>query len=442
MRSLLAPLVLGLILSLATVFGVQWTLVRAAVQRVTESYIAEEFNNDADELFGALTVLPDTQTQLALLHFDPPYLRPYSGKYYQIMVADRVALRSPSLRDRVLDTPPIPRGQRRITHVAGPNDQLLLMTAVGYEFRGHPVTVAVAGNLKLIRAEFDRFLAHYREVSMVMFALLVVLQVGIVRLGLFPLRRVQAEVKQLEQGEVTQLSERVPSEVLPLVREVNRLLSLLVRRLQRSRESLGNLAHALKAPLTVLTHISEDLDLQRHTVLREQMAEQLKILRNRVESELRRARVAGQGASTAPVDLQSEIDSLATILRKLYRDRNLEITCSVPAGVKFAGDREDFLELCGNLMDNACKWAHAHVAVSVRNHSDIVLTVADDGPGCSEESLSRITRRGVRLDESTEGHGLGLSIATGIASSYGAEIRFGCSEQLGGFEAVVIFPKA
>jgi signal transduction histidine kinase len=100
------------------------------------------------------------------------------------------------------------------------------------------------------------------------------------------------------------------------------------------------------------------------------------------------------------------------------------------------------LELCGNLLDNACKWARSRVLVSVRDEHPLVLTVEDDGPGCSPEDLSRIAQRGVRLDEATEGHGLGLAIARSIASSYGAELRFGRSETLGGFEVVVTFPAA
>jgi signal transduction histidine kinase len=141
-----------------------------------------------------------------------------------------------------------------------------------------------------------------------------------------------------------------------------------------------------------------------------------------------------------PLDFAAEIESLAATLRKLYRERNLDIACRVAPGLKFAGDREDFLELCGNLLDNACKWARSRVLVSVRDGDGMVLAVEDDGPGCSPEDLDRIAGRGVRLDEAVEGHGLGLAIASGIASSYDAEMRFGRSQALGGFEVTVTFP--
>jgi signal transduction histidine kinase len=336
--------------------------------------------------------------------------------------------------------PLVERGQRRVGYAAGPMDQALLISASGYGLQGRQVTIAVAADMKPIRSDFDRLRMRYAQLSIIMFALLVALQVWIVRMALGPLRRVQADVSRLERGEIGQLGERVPAEVLPLVREVNRLLVLLARRLQRSRESLGNLAHALRAPLTVMTHMADDDHLRRDPVLGRQMLEQLGILRSRIESELRRARVAGGRAPGAPLDLPSEIESLAATLRKLYRDRQLDITCRVDPRAQFHGDREDFLELCGNLLDNACKWARNRVMVSVRDENGTVLAVEDDGPGCSPEELNQIVRRGVRLDEATEGHGLGLAIASSIASSYEAAMCFGRSQEFGGFEVIVSFP--
>lgn len=440
MRSLLAPLIIGLVLSLAAVFAVQWSAVRFAVDTVTRDFIADELAQDADELFSALSILPSGEASLALTHFDPSFLSPASGRYYQILIDRDVALRSPSLVYESLAMAPVGRGQRRVDNVAGPNGQALLLNAKGYEFIGRPITIGVAADLKPVRAEFDALLSRYTQVSLLMFALLVVLQIGIVRFALAPLRRAQLDVGRLEDGEIALLGETVPAEVLPLVREVNRLLALLAQRLQRSRESLGNLAHALKAPLTVLTHIANDVHIRNHPTLGPHLAEQVEVLRARIDSELRRARVAGGRAPGVAVDLQVEIESLVATLRKLYSDRQLDIACRTDRAIRFHGDREDLLELCGNLLDNACKWARSRVLFTARDGNRMVLTVEDDGPGCSPDDLTRIARRGVRLDETTEGHGLGLAIAGSIASSYGAEIRYGRSQELGGFEVTVTFP--
>jgi len=440
MRSLLAPLVAGLVLSLAAVFGVQWSMFRAEFDAMIVDYIAHELTQDAEEILGSLAVLPSGEATLALTHFDPPFLRPGSGRYFQILVDDGAVLRSPSLDGETLAIPAVNPGRRRVTHLSGSRNQDLLISAVGYEFSGRRITVGVAADLNPIRAQFRRLMSHFSRVSVLMFALLVALQVAIVRLALVTLRRVKADVGRLERGEITQLGERVPAEVLPLVQEINRLLTLLTRRLQRSRESLGDLAHALKTPLTVLQHMADDDQFQRDPELARQMAEQVKILRSRIDRELRRARVAGGRSSGAPVAVATEIDALARTLRKLHRERNLDIALRIDTDAAFSGDREDFMELCGNLLDNACKWARSRVRVTVHDGGALALIVEDDGPGCSPEDVDRIARRGVRLDEATEGHGLGLAIVDSIAASYDAELRFGRSAELGGFAVTVRFP--
>ena len=441
MRSLLAPLVVGLVLSLVAVFGVQWSLVRVAIDGVMKSYIAGQLAQDADELFGSLSVSAGGKPSLALTHFDPPFISPLSGQYYQILLDDDVALKSPSLVYASLPLSPARPAERRVESVAGPEGQMLLLSANGYEFAGHSITVGVAVDLQPLRTQVAALLSRYTQVSLLMFAVLIALQIGIVRLALLPLRRVQADVGRLERGEIAQLGETVPKEVLPLVREINRLLPLLTHRLQRSRESLGNLAHALKAPLTVLTHIANDEQV-RHSTLGAQLTEQLGILRGRIESELRRARVSGMRAPGVALDLKAELESLIATLRMLYRDRALDIACRVNETIRFRGDREDLLELCGNLLDNACKWARSRVLVTASDGNGIVMTVADDGPGCSPEGIEQIAQRGVRLDEATEGHGLGLAIAANIAFSYGGDIRYGRSQDLGGFEVTVSIPAA
>jgi signal transduction histidine kinase len=406
-----------------------------------KDYIAADLAHETDELFGALSIQSGGEATLAREYVDPSFQSPASGQYYQILVDGAIALRSPSLAGETLKMSPIKRGQSHVGEIAGPAGQTLLVSATGYEIRDHPITIAIAADLKPLQAQFDSLMARYTEVSLILFALLVVLQAWIVRLAIAPLRRVLGDVRRLERGEIAQLGESVPAEVLPLVREVNRLLALLAGRLQRSRESLGNLAHALKAPLTVLTNMAEDQHIRSDPELGGKMAEQLELLRQRIDSELRRARVAGGRAPGGSLDLAEEIETLAATLRKLYRERELDITCRIDPGIKFEGDREDLLELCGNLLDNACKWARSRVRISARADHGTVLKVEDDGPGCSPGELSRIAHRGVRLDEAVEGHGLGLAIVRSIASCYGAELQFGRSPELGGFAVTVSLPE-
>ncbi|WP_342119833.1 sensor histidine kinase [Pseudoduganella sp. OTU4001] len=440
MRSLLAALVAGLLLSLAAVFAVQRSLTGAALETVMRDYIAGELAQDADELWGGLTVVPDGGPQLAITHFDPVFLSRSSGRYFQIMVAGKPLLRSPSLGGDTLAVAPLAAGERQLATVPGPQGQALLQSSSGYQFQGRAVTIAIASDLRPLEQAFGALMQRYTRVSLAMFALLVVLQVGIVRWALAPLRRVQVDVGRLERGEIEQLGERVPAEVRPLVREVNRLLALLTQRLKRSREALGNLAHALKTPLSVLTHMADDERVRHDPQLGPKLAAQVQLLRQRIDSELRRARVAGGRSTGAALDLGAELAALCATLRKLYRERGLDIRCEVAPGLQFHGDREDLLELCGNLLDNACQWAHRRVLLSGRGGAPLQLTVEDDGPGCAEADLARLAQRGVRLDESVAGSGLGLAIAAGIVASYGGTLRFGRSPALGGFQASVSLP--
>jgi signal transduction histidine kinase len=349
-------------------------------------------------------------------------------------------LRSPSLAGQSLPVVAVADGQREVAGAPGPNGQALVVSTSGRRLGGRPVAIAVAADFAPVEAQFAAVLSRYAQVSIAVFAMLVVLQVAIVRLALAPLARVRDDVARLERGEIRSLRETVPAEVRPLVREVNRMLALLSERLQRSRESLGNLAHALKAPLTVLTHIAGDERLRRDPQLGSAMMEQLDLLRARIDSELRRARVAGGRATEEAVDLPAEVEALAATVRKIHRERDLAVECRVDRAMRFRGDREDLLELCGNLLDNACKWARSRVVLTARVDGGAIITVEDDGPGCPPEDLARLARRGTRLDEATEGHGLGLAIARAIAASYGAELRLDRSAELGGFRATVVFP--
>jgi signal transduction histidine kinase len=439
MRSLLVPLVAALVLSLGVVYGVQWSMVARSVDAMIVEYIADELASEIEELHGALVLLPGRRLSVALTHFDPPFLREGSGEYFQILLGSEPALRSLSLADARLEMEPVDPGASRTDLVTGPFDEELVLRSIGYVVDGQHLTIGVAADLQPIRHRFDGLLRRYSEITVVMLVALVFIQIAIVRVVLGSLRRVQADVASLERGEISQLRERVPREVLPLVREINRLIALLTERLQRSRQALGDLAHGLKTPLAVLKQLAGDEYARHDPDFAAQVIEQANRLHRRVDAELKRARVAGGRTSGKPIPVGTELRALVATLQKLHQDRALEIRCDCDDGAMFDGDREDLMELCGNLLDNACKWARGRVRITVRNALGLTIAVEDDGPGCPPAELERLGKRGVRLDESIEGHGLGLAIVQGIVASYGATIRFGRSQDLGGFAATVEF---
>ncbi len=194
----------------------------------------------------------------------------------------------------------------------------------------------------------------------------------------------------------------------------------------------------MKTPLTLLNQLADDERLQAHPELHRAVRTQLDALQRITERELKRARLAGAGRSGEHVALVAELDALVDTLRRIYRDKGLEFVVQVTEGAQFPGDREDLLELLGNLLDNACKWARHQVRVTVDSGTELLLRIEDDGPGCAPQTLEHLVQRGVRDDERTAGHGLGLSIVQEIVGQYGGRLSFGRSETLGGFSVEVV----
>jgi signal transduction histidine kinase len=162
-----------------------------------------------------------------------------------------------------------------------------------------------------------------------------------------------------------------------------------------------------------------------------------------IDRELKRARIAGAAAPGQRVILENEIKDLVDTLKKIYRNKELSIQCQIPKGSFFTGDRDDLLELLGNLLDNACQWATHRILLTVKHNTEgLCLRVEDDGPGCPPEQLDLLTQRGVRIDESHGGHGLGLAIVADILEHYEGRLHLGRSSDLGGFLAQVEIPKS
>jgi signal transduction histidine kinase len=253
------------------------------------------------------------------------------------------------------------------------------------------------------------------------------------------LDRIRAEVRELEAGKLSMLSEDVPAEIYPIIHEFNHILSLMQERLERSRNSLGNLAHALKAPLNLLVQYLDQEPDANHNQQAQLQAERIRQL---TERELKRARMAGQGNTTQRFDPRAELPTLVDVLARIHHKSPRCIALDIAPDITRFGDREDMLELVGNLLDNACKWATQHVRCQLACvDAHILITVEDDGAGRSAAELQQMAARGVRLDESVEGHGLGLSICKDIVKLYGGELAFGRSAALGGLQVTVALPQ-
>ncbi|OGI48877.1 MAG: hypothetical protein A2151_02305 [Candidatus Muproteobacteria bacterium RBG_16_65_34] len=456
MRSMQSRLGAGLLVSLAAVFALQGFMVSFALRYLAESGVVTHLEHDMMNLVTGISVDDSGQVQIAEEQIGQVYQLVFSGSYFRITSGPQV-LHSRSLWDA--DLPAIDMAasafdQRRVT---GPLGQSLLMITRAFRISGHSVIVSMTGDLQPLEADLRRFELRYTLVSAAAYALLLLLQVFIVRTGLKPLQRIREEIGRLERGQIERLSDETPRELKPLVAELNRLLATLAQRLTRSRRALGNLAHAMKTPLTLLTELAERSEVRALPEAHQTLAVQTDSLNRLIDRELARARVAGGANPGQRFDFDSELPALFGTLKSLYRDKPLEIEYRADPHTAFTADREDMIELLGNLLDNACKWAKSKVlfeaAVTSTRHSPfageewgegsneiLVISIADDGPGCPPDAQPRLAQRGVRLDEATPGHGLGLAIAWDIVAGYGGRMEFGSSPTLGGFLVSVALP--
>jgi signal transduction histidine kinase len=441
MTSLKARLSLALAVSLIALLALQWVVVSVAINRLTEQQLVGRLAKDTESLLAALQLNAQGGLHLDPRRISPRYERPFSGHYYMIL-SGPMRETSRSLWDASFELTPLDPGELRTFHLSGPERQPLIVVAQGFRKHDSSVTIAVAEDRSALNAGLRRFQVLYGAASAIVLMTLLVVQGLIVRRGLRPLDDVRQSMEKLARGEGHRIEPAGLAEIAPLIAQLNRLLSTMGHRSRRSREALGNLAHALKTRLAVFGQLAERPELDTYPDLRAAVSNATDGIRRIIERELKRARVAGDAMPGQRVALRDELSLLVKTLTGLYADKLPAITWEVTPGLEFEGDREDLLELLGNLLDNACKWCRGRVFLAAAgNGHDITFLVEDDGPGCAEEKLAALTRRGFRADEAMPGDGLGLAIARDIVESYGGTLSFGQSAALGGLRVEVRLPR-
>ena len=303
-----------------------------------------------------------------------------------------------------------------------------------------PIIFMVAEDRSPIDANIRTFAV---SVAIALVALLAMLIGGVmlqVRFGLRPLFRLQREVAAVRTGKTDRVGGDYPAELEPLASELNALVAHNQEVVERQRTHVGNLAHALKTPLTVM-----DAEAQaRPGTLGEVVRRQVEVMREQVDHHLRRARASarqqGGGERTAVAPL---LEELALTLERIFQDKGVEIDWRAPDELFFHGERQDLLELAGNVMENACKWCKGRVRVTAEAQGATLfsLTVEDDGPGLAAEDRAGVLQRGARLDETAPGSGLGLSIVDELARAYGGKLTLSDSHW-GGLMASLTLPRA
>jgi len=430
-RSLSLGLIAGLLVVALLLVQTSLWLFEAGLKRSLENDLREE----TEGLLIAIVKGPDG-IKLDTQRLNPRYQRPFSGHYFRIELPDRT-WRSRSLWDAVPAWPETSGLAAEL--LEGPQRQRLLAFSAEYRRDGQPIIISVAQDYTPILDSFAR--VRLSGLGLVGVALLVflLLQRYAMTLALRPLERARQQIAQLQQGQRQQLDSQAPVELQPLVAQINHLLTQTEETLQRSRHALGNLGHALKTPLAVLGSLIQREELAAHPQLHAALQEQLGQIQQRISRELTRARLAGDVLPGAHFDCAAELPALLDTLRMIHQ-RDIQLRWTAPSDCRLPWDREDMLELLGNLLDNACKWANSEVVLRIeRSAAGYRLRVDDDGPGIPAAERAPVLDRGTRLDERAEGHGLGLGIVRDILSAWGGTLSLQDSP-LGGLQVQIELP--
>ncbi len=385
---------------------------------------------------------------------EPLFELPLSGWYWQIAALDggKPDIRSsgslrdiglPRLRDENATTGP--DGITRHGYAAlaiGPEEQRLRLIErtvdLGEDGR---YLIAVAGDPQEIDDEIRAFDRALLVTFMTLAVVLLVVTMFQVRFGLAPLKRISEALAAIRAGTAERLEGRFPVEIAPLARETNALIDANREIVERARTHVGNLAHALKTPLSVLVNEAGGRD----DPLAAKVTEQANIMRDQIARHLERARLAaGLKVVGSVTDVVPVVTALTRTMEKIHQNRGIAIDLDAPVEVRFRGERQDLEEMVGNLVDNACKWAQLRVSVELAaerrdNAAALRIIVDDDGPGLNPAQRDKVARRGLRLDETKPGSGLGLSIVLELAALYGGHLQLG-NAPIGGLRAELVLP--
>jgi signal transduction histidine kinase len=384
---------------------------------------------------------------------EPLFELPLSGWYWQVT---RLDTKAPEVRSsRSLWDASLPRlpdeksstdAEYRQGYAKGPEDQELRLVErdidLGTDGR---YRIAVAGDASEIddeTASFERTIIITFTALTLALLLTTALQV---RFGLAPLARISESLAAIRSGRAERLQGKFPVEIAPLARETNALIDANREIVERARTHVGNLAHALKTPLSVIVN---EAAARGNDPLACKVLEQTDIMRDQVARQLERARLAARSTVVGTsVEVPPVVTALARTMEKLHRARDIAIDVDVPEHARFRGEQQDLEEMVGNLVDNGCKWAQSRVAIEVMADqptsdgakSRVRIIVDDDGPGLSPAEREQVALRGQRLDETKPGSGLGLSIVVELANLYGGVLTLGTAP-IGGLRAELALP--
>jgi len=418
-----------------------------ALDRVLSRGIIQNFDQQLEYVLKAMIAAseigPDGEVRFTRPPADQRFLEPYSCAYFQISGKGQEPFPSRSLWDRRLA-------------VDNNHEDIDLHKRDSFEFQDEPLRVLERDVMlpgSNVRWRFqvaqsrDAIDGQIRELRTTLVRSFVALGAGLLMLaalqafyGLWPLRRVRREVAAIRGGVQTRIAEDFPREVKPLVDEINELLAHSEEQAEEARRHAGNLAHALKTPLTVITNSAT----ARSTDLNDTVIREAGVMRRQVDHHLARARAIGRRASAqARATVWDSVKAVERAVSTLYNQVTIDVTGDKIAQVRV--ERQDLDEMLGNLVENAAKYGNGRVFVTVDRPANgkVCIQIEDDGPGISKSEREELFTRGKRLDTTGKpGTGLGLAIVRDVAGIYGGNVSLSESEDLGGLMVTLSLPEA
>lgn len=403
----------------------------------------DELHGHAAELAVLVGVAPDGKLFLHRRLSDPRFLPKDSGFYWRVEAPGGQAIASPSLAGRTLPLtgPPPDTGVERHVFVAGPSGRLRLVERSVAAAHGPPLRLGIGVDQRLLDEVLGRFnWTLFLSLAIVASGLIVAAMLQ-VWFGLRPLTRMRHALSAVRMGQASRLPEDLPSEVRPLAKDLNALLEGNLEMLRRARTQAGNLAHALKTPLAILTDEAERLAAAGQREAADVIELQCERMRRQIDYQIARARAAALKRSPGlAADIRTPLEPVMAAMSRLHGRRDVAFSVGYDAEARVAVDAQDLGEILGNVLDNAGKWARTRVDVSVRRHGDSAeIIVDDDGPGLPPESYEHVFGLGERLDEHIAGHGLGLSIVRDLVGLYGGHVALDAAP-LGGLRLILTLP--
>lgn len=452
--------------SLATRLFLSATAWLIAILAITGFVLASVYTNATERAFDrrlnlylrtliAEVATPDEPADHQFQSLGEPLFElPLSGWYWQIARTDT---EKPEIRaSRSLWDKKLPKLEEqgaeltaagvRVGYVEGPEGQSLRLVErpvdLGLEGK---YLVSVAGDASEIFDEtrsFDFYLGGTFTALGIVLLLTTIFQV---RFGLAPLKRISESIADIRSGRAERLEGEFPVEIAPLARETNALIDANREIVERARTHVGNLAHAVKTPLSVIVNEASSHPGDSFAT---KVLEQANVMRDQVTHHLERARIAARVSTVAAMtEVAPSVEALRRTMEKIHRDRGILIEVKADPAARFRGERQDLEEMVGNLVDNACKWAASRVYVEALVETPALpgagptlrVIVDDDGRGLSAAERAQVSRRGQRLDESKPGSGLGLSIVVDLAALYGGSLSL-ANAPIGGLRAELALP--